>query len=465
MLPPKKRVISVFVLAMLNVSIMASLRNLPLVAEFGLGSIFFFLLVALFFLLPCALIAAELATAWPIEGGVYVWVREAFGDRWGFVAIWMQWVHNVAWYPAILSFVAVTATYIFSPELASDKTFVISVVLGGFWGMTLLNYLGIRTSAWFSTAGVLLGTVAPGILIISLGIQWMISGSPLQISFSSSALIPSFEGIGNFVFLGGLFLAFAGLEVTAGYASNVINPKRNYPKAILLGAIITFALFLLGSLSIAVVIPKTQISLVQGVMDACAIFLDKYGLISWLPLIAALMILGAVAEINSWIIGPVRGLFATAYHGNLPPFLQKRNQWQVPTRLLFFQACLVSIVSLIFLYVPNVNSGFWMLTALSAQSYLVMYILMFMAAIKLRYSKPKTLRPYVIPGKKMGMWILALMGIGASCFAILISFIPPTQLKVENTISYVLLLASGFIAMVALPLLIHLFRKPRWILK
>src|ERR1700735_4485620 len=140
-----RRVLSIFVLAMLNVSIMASLRNLPLVAEFGLSAVFFFFLVALFFLIPCALISAELATGWPKSGGIYIWVREGLGDRWGFMAIWMQWVHNVAWYPVILSFVAVTLAFLISPTLSENKFFVLAVILIGFWGMTLLNYLGIKT--------------------------------------------------------------------------------------------------------------------------------------------------------------------------------------------------------------------------------------------------------------------------------------------------------------------------------
>ena len=119
---PKKsrRVLSIFVLAMLNVSVMASLRNLPLVAEYGLGAVFYFALVALYVLGPCALISAELATGWPKTGGVYIWVREALGDRWGFFAVWVQWAHNLSWYPVILSFVATTLAYIISPELGEQ---------------------------------------------------------------------------------------------------------------------------------------------------------------------------------------------------------------------------------------------------------------------------------------------------------------------------------------------------------
>lgn len=460
-----RRVISIFVLAMLNVSIMASLRNLPLVAEFGLSALVFFFIVALFFLIPCALISAELATGWPKSGGIYIWVREGLGDRWGFMAIWMQWVHNVAWYPVIMSFVAVTLAFLISPELTHNRFYVLSVILIGFWGMTLLNYLGIKTSGWFSTIGVIIGTILPGLFIIFLGISWIAGGHPVETPLTWNALIPSFDSVGNFVFLAGLFLAFAGLEVSASYASDVQNPQKNYPRAIILGAVITFTLFMLGSLAIAVVIPKNEISLVAGLMDAFTIFFQKYNL-SWiLPIMAFLLIIGAIAEVNSWIIGPVRGLYATSIHGNLPPFFQKVNKHDVPTRLLLFQAILMSLTSLIFLYMPQVSSSFWILTALSAQSYLIMYILMFIAAIKLRYSMPKVPRSYRVPYQNKGIWIFSSMGILASCFGILLCFVPPTGLKVGNTFTYVLLLASGLFVMCAIPMVIHSMRKPHWTLK
>jgi putative glutamate/gamma-aminobutyrate antiporter len=460
-----RRVLSIFVLAMLNVSIMASLRNLPLVAEFGLSAIFFFFVVALFFLVPCALISAELATGWPKSGGIYIWVREGLGDRWGFMAIWMQWVHNVAWYPVIMSFIAVTMAYLISPTLAENKFFVLSVILLGFWGMTLFNYLGIKTSGWFSTIGVIVGTILPGLFIIFLGASWLIGGHPAQTPIHWGAALPSFTSLGNLVFLAGLFLAFAGLEVSAGYAGNVQNPQRNYPRAIILGAVITFTLFMLGSLAIAVVIPKTEISLVAGLMDAFKAFFQYYKMVWILPLMAFLLIIGAVAEVNSWIIGPVKGLYATSIHGNLPPLFQKLNKHDVPTRLLLFQAILMSITSLVFLYMPQVSSAFWMLTALSAQSYLVMYILMFIAAIKLRYSKPHVPRAYRVPLQMKGIWLFSCMGILSSCFAIILCFVPPSNMKVGNTTIYAMLLAAGLIIMCAIPLFIHRQRKPHWIMK
>ena len=457
-----RRVLSVFVLAMLNVSVMASLRNLPLVAEYGLGAVPYFLIVALLFLIPCALVSAELATGWPKSGGIYIWVREALGDRWGFVAIWVQWAHNLSWYPVILSFVASTLAYIIDPTLAENHYFVLGIILVSFWGMTLLNYLGIRTTSWFSTIGVIIGTILPGLFIIGLGLAWIVKGNSVQISITPEAFIPQSKGFSHLVFLAGMFLAFAGLEVTAVHAGNVINPQKNYPRAIIIAAIITFAIFMLGSLSIAAVIPREQISLVSGLMEGFKRFFHDLGVVWALPIMGVLLIIGAVAEVNAWIIGPVKGLYATSIHGNLPPFFQKLNPSGMPTRLLLFQAIIVSIASLVFLKMPTLSASYWILSALSAQSYLVMYILMFLSAIKLRYSQPHVPRTYKIPYHYKGIWLVSILGILASLFAIFISFVPPAQFQTGSFLFYELFLIGGLFVMCGIPLIIYLFKKPHW---
>lgn len=457
-----KRVISVFVLVMLNVSIMASLRNLPLVAEYGYSAIFYFLIVGLCFLIPSALVSAELATGWPKSGGIYIWVREAFGDRWGFFAIWMQWVHNVTWYPAILAFVATTLGYVFYPPLAENKYFVLAVILGGFWGMTLLNFLGIRTSSLFSTIGVISGTIVPGVLLILMAFAWLVVGFPTHIHFDLAGIMPDLTRIDNVVFLGGLFLAFAGLEVSSGYAGEVKDPQHNYPRSIIFAALITFFLFMLGSLAIGIVIPKENISLVSGLMEALTIFLDKFHVGWLLPVMGLLLIFGSVAEVNSWIIGPVKALYTTTVHGNLPPIFQVTNQQGVPVNLLLFQAIIVTISAFVFLFMPTLSSSYWILSVLSMQLYLIMYIMMFLAAIRLRYTRPDVPRAYSIPHPHKGMWIVALLGLITSLFAIFLVFIPPAQLHIGSLLFFESFLIIGLIVMTTIPLVISSLKKPKW---
>ncbi len=123
-----KKILSAFPLSMIAVAAIVSLRNLPLAAEYGLGSIFFYVVAGLAFLIPTALVAAELATAWPKKGGIYVWVSEAFGHRYGFLATWLEWVMNMVWNPTALSFLAATFAYVINPALVNDRIFMVSVM-------------------------------------------------------------------------------------------------------------------------------------------------------------------------------------------------------------------------------------------------------------------------------------------------------------------------------------------------
>ncbi len=126
---------------MINVAAIGSVKNWPVTAEYGFSSIFYFLLAALIFFLPMSLVSAELATGWPKSGGVFAWVKEAFGHRTGFLAIWLLWIENAIWYPTILSFLAATIAYIFDPTLSNNITFTISIILIAFWAATIANLL------------------------------------------------------------------------------------------------------------------------------------------------------------------------------------------------------------------------------------------------------------------------------------------------------------------------------------
>lgn len=467
--PGSRRFLGVALLALLNLSVMTSLRNLPIVSEYGFGSAFFYLLVAIVFLFPAALISAELATGWTRTGGVYIWVREAFGPGWGFFAIWMQWIHNVTWFPAILSFSAAAFAYLLRvlfgdalTPLGENKAYLISFILAGFWGFTIFNYYGLKNSSWFSAFGVIAGTIVPGLLLIVLGLAWIFQGQPLQIAFSAEALIPPMNDIQNLVFLTGLFLAFGGLEVSAAHAREVKDPQRTFPRAVAIAAGVSLVLYVFGALSIAIMIPKENISLVAGLMEAFAMFLGHFNLGWMLVPLGLMIVLGAVGELNAWIIGPVRALHATSKHGDLPPFFQKLNKHGMPAHLLLFQALIVTIVAFVFLFMPSASSAFWILSAMSAQLYLIMYVLMFLAAIKLRYSHPHITRTYRIPYHMPGIWFVGGLGVISSTFAFFIGFVPPGQLQVGNLLFYEGFLIGGILLMCLIPYLIYHFKDPSW---
>jgi len=462
--PPieQKRTINVFVLSMLSMAVVISLRNLPLTAEYGLSSLFFYLMATLFFMVPYALVAAELASGWPKAGGVYVWVLDALGERWGFFAIWMQWFHNVTWYPTMLAFVGAGFAYVFNPELLLHRSYLIAVVIGGFWAITLFNFLGIKASSWTSALCVIIGVIIPGALLISLGGLWILRDAPIAIDLSPKAFLPDLSQWSNITFLSGIFLALSGLEVNANLAREVKHPQKNYPRAIFLAATLTVLILVLGSIAIAFVIPRAEISLVTGLFDAFHSFFRMYNL-SWIvPIVAIFAVLGALGELNAWAIAGVKGLFVTTEHGSLPPILHKVNKRSVPVNLLLFQAIIVTLATFIILYLPNINIAYWALSALSSQMYLFMYILLLISGVVLRYRKPHVERPYRLPGKNVGIWICALLGITASLFAIGVSFVPPEPFITGGILKYELLLACGIAISIAIPLVIYACRKAHW---
>jgi amino acid transporter len=197
-------------------------------------------------------------------------------------------------------------------------------------------------------------------------------------------------------------------------------------------------------------------------MQAFSYFVNAYGL-SWLtPYIAALIVAGAFGALSTWVIGPTKGLLAAARSGDLPPYFRVVNKHGMPVRLLIAQAIFVSVLSLIFVWMPTVSSAFWILSAIVAQLYLLMYILLFAAAIKLRYTRPQVERSYKIPGGKPGIWIISGVGIISSVFTLIIGFFPPSQIETGNILFYVLFLMLAILLACCAPSIILLFQKPHW---
>ncbi|HRE30706.1 MAG TPA: APC family permease, partial [Candidatus Berkiella sp.] len=338
----------------------------------------FYIAAALFFFIPSALVCAELATAWPEAIGIFGWVARAFGQRIGFFAQWMNWMFSIASFPTVLTFLAAVIAYIIDPALAHNKTFMFWTIIGIFWALTLINFLSMKTSARLSTIGALLGTVIPGLLIIVLAAVWICLGKPIEIAFTKEALIPELS-LGNVVFLSAVVLGLAGMEMSAFYANETENPKRVYPKAILLSTILILGISILGSLSMAIVVPK--ISIVSGVMQVFNVFFTDFNMAYAVKIIAIMAIIGSFAGNNTWIIGPAKGLHHSLMTGFMPSWLSKKNKQQQPIAILLSQAILGTLLATAFFLMPSVDVAFWLVTTITTQFAMAMYVLVFAAAI------------------------------------------------------------------------------------
>jgi glutamate:GABA antiporter len=447
----RKHSLTVFSLTMITVGSVDSIRNLPATALFGSQLIFYFILGALFFLIPTALVSAELASGWAKQGGIYIWVKQAFGKRAGFLAIWLQWIENVIWYPTILSFVAGTIGYLINPSLTSNPYFLWSVIVTCFWGATVLNLRGMSSSALFSTLCSLAGLLLPMALIIGLGVVWIVQGNPLQVQFDIPSIVPHLADKSMWVSLTAIMMSFCGIEIATVHANDVHNPQYAFPKALIYSVGIILSTLILGSLAIAIVLPGKDINLVAGIMQAFEAFFFSYHIHWMMPVVAVMLVLGGLGGVSNWIIAPTKGLLVAAEEGNLPEIFQRTNKNGAPVVMLYTQAIIVTVLSALFLFMPSVNGSYWLLTALAAQLYMLMYFIMFLAAIKLRFSEPTHPRPFKIPGGVGGMLFVAGIGIVGVITTFIVSFIPPEDINVGSFLRYEMTLILGLVVMCAPP--------------
>jgi amino acid transporter len=437
--------ISLFSLVFLIVAAIDSIRNLPAQALFGSSLIFFFVLSALLFLIPISLLSAELSSRYPEEGGIFHWVRHAFGDHAAMVAIWLQWINTVVWYPTILSFIAGTAAYLINPALAQSKAFLASVILVAFWGLTVLNLRGIHVSAKINSFCSIIGTLFPMLLLIGLGAYWVFGGHPVHFSLAWKDLVPTLQKSDNWVSLIAIMASFLGIELAGVHVNDIKNPQRNFPRAMGYSVVILVFTILLGSLSIAAVIPENEIRLVDGIMQTFTTFFASFHIPVSSSFLALLIIVGSLGGMINWLISPAKGLLQASKFGYLPLFFTKQNDQGVPVRILIAQAVLVSICCLAFVLLPSINAFYWFLTALSTEMYMIMYVLLCAAAIKLGRPKRESGSFYMVKGTRTLTCIFGLVG---CILTIVVGFFPPTGIDVGGAVRYVLLIALGNVILI-----------------
>jgi putative glutamate/gamma-aminobutyrate antiporter len=460
--------LSVFTIAIMNVTAVVSLRGLPSEAEYGLSSAFYYLFAAIVFLIPTALVAAEMAAMFSDkEGGVFRWVGEAFGKKLGFLAIWLQWVESTIWYPTVLTFGAVSLAFIGMDQtgdmaLANNKLYSLAIVLVVYWLATFISLKGLGWVGKVSKIGGMVGTIIPAGLLIILGVFYWATGGTPQMDLKSS-FWPDLTKLDNLVLASGIFLFYAGMEMGGVHVKEMDNPGKSYPKAVFIGSIITVLIFVLGTYSLGFIIPQKDINLTQSLLVGFDGYF-KYIHASWLsPVIAICLAFGVLAGVLTWVAGPSKGLFMVGKAGYLPPFFQKTNKIGVQRNILIIQGVAVTILSLLFVVMPSVQSFYQILSQLTVLLYLIMYLMMFAGAIYLRYNMKNTARPFRI-GKKGNflIWIVAGLGFLGSLLAFVLSFIPPSQISTGSNTVWYLVLFGGCAIFVIAPFLIYAFKKPEW---
>lgn len=463
-LPIKQKKITIFGFFSLTASMILTVYSYPVLAASGFSLIFFLLAAALLFFIPTALVSAELATGegWEV-GGVYKWCSVALGKRWGFFAIFLQWAQITVGFLAMLYFIVGSLSYAFDlPSLNSNPAYKTLMVIIVFWLLTIVNFKGAAFSSKLASYGVILGVVVPMVTLVILVLLYVITGHSINITLSWQSFFPDFTDPNALTIFITFILAYAGIEASAVHVNEMQNPKKSYPVALALLSVFAILVAILGSLSIAIVIPGQSINMSSGVLQSFEVLLTIYHL-TWLTYIFAfLLAIGALAEVSSWIIGPIEGIYAAAKENILPKELSKTNKNEVPVRLITIQAVIVSgWAFVITLGGGGSNLSFIIAMALAVLIYLAMYTLLFVSYFILKWRYAEVKRSFIVPGGKIGRNLIPLIGLVTVILAIYISIYPPSQIAAESAVAYEAILFSSFIIVMILPHIIYSLTAPK----
>src|SRR3954466_6063242 len=453
-----KQWISWVALAMMTTSSVASLRAAPTMAVYGLACIFLYVVPALVFLIPTSLVSAELASGW--EGGVYNWVSQGISKPMGFLAVWCQFAMTIFYYPSLLGFVASTLAYVFNPELASSGVWTAAVIIVVYWSGVWVSSRGTKGVAGLASGGLIIGTLIPGTLLVLLGVVFLGQGNESAAPMTASHLLPAWAGLSSLVLIVNNFLSYSGMEMNAVHVSSLKNPGKEFPKAMFLAMGLVLAIFILPALAISWVVPADQLSLTAGVMQAFDAVFAEFNT-QWLtPIIGIALVAASLGGMLTWLAGPSRGLLLISrQEGYLPPFLQKLNKNGVQQNILVTQGLVTTVIALLYAFVPDVSNVYWIFSVITTQVYLIVYLLMFVAAVRLRRKHPEHPRGYRAP------MLVGLCGVGfaASLAALLVGFIPPSQFGGSNAGLYFAIVGGGALGLgLLVPFLFYRFRKPSW---
>lgn len=453
-----KATLSWLAMALLTLGSVGDLGAAPAAAVLGLASVLLYVVPAIVFLVPASLVSAELASGW--KGGIYNWVSEGISPRMGFVAIWCQFAQTTFYYPAVLAYVASTLAYVFAPSLAHSGVYTTVVIIVVFWASVLVSARGLLATGRLASYGILIGTLIPALLLVLLGGVYLLQGGASAAPLNAHHALPPWHGLTSIVLIVNGFFTYAGVEVNAVHVDELRDAPREFPRATLLAVILILLIFIFPTLAISVAVPAAHISFTAGVMQAFKTLLDHFGLSVVTPIVALGLVVASISGLMDWLTGPSTGLLDIARErGYLPRYFQELNSNGVQLHILVAQGLVITLIGLLYAVVPAVSRAYWVFAALATEVYLIMYVLMFVAASNLRRRQPAHQRGYRAPA----LVTICVVGTLASLAACVVGLLPPSQLGHISTLPYLLaLLAATLLVGLLPPLLLHRLRRPTW---
>lgn len=457
---PTRRLSTLSLIA-ITLSAIVSVSGMVIMAQYGTGALFYYALVAIFFLIPSTIVFSELGSAWPQEGGIYNWVKHAFGKHTANVALWSQWLGLIFSFPIMLSFTTSIVLYLIAPNLVSHNDVVLLGSMGLLLFVVILSLYSIKTSALISYITTFTASLIPISVLVILAGFWLGSGRAAATPFHLKQILPHFHDLASFSLIGATVFMFGGMELAANCQKYVKNPKKQYPQAIIISTIIIIVLSVFGTAAISILVPRQHTSLTAGLIQAFSNGAHALHM-PWLPYaMGACVGLGEIGIMVVYIMSLSKGLQASVHDGLLPPVLAKESRQGVPYLLVLMLSAVAALVSLLFLLLPSVGAAYWLIEAIVAVGTTLRYLIVFAGAIYLRYKAPDVPRIIRVPGGNLGMWLISGAAFLMCAFAITMTFVPPDEFNIGNPVVFDTILGIGTALFITLPIICGYWSK-RW---
>ena len=401
-----------------SVCAILTIDSLATAASMGVSWFSWWIITMVVFFVPYGLVTAELGSAWPGEGGVYLWVREGLGHRWGALTAWVYWINNAYWIPAVYLVFAGTFHSIFLKgrlgpafDSGAGATWLeAGIAIALTWLTVALGVVRLEVSKWVPNVGAVV-KVAIFLGLGALGVQFLLSGRTPANDFSLAQFVPRWSD--GLAFLPILLYNTLGFELMSSAGEEMKQPQKDVPRVVLLSGALIGVVYMLGSLGILLVVPLDKLSLLTGTWDALAALGPQWGGAGEaLTLVLGLGFLySCIANVVTWSLG-VNRVAAAAAEDRMAPAMLGRLHPRFKTPYVAFVIMGFVATGLLVgnaLLSSNPQNVFWMIFKLSSLCLLLCYLAMFPAFLVLRYKQPEKPRPYTLPGGTPAAWIVTVV--------------------------------------------------------
>ena len=429
-MPKKKYKFRLFSAVLATVCIILVADAVAPTASIGHSMYIWWAIMLIGFFVPYALISAELGTQYPSEGGMYTWIKKAFGKKWAGRVAWFYWVNYPLWIASLADLITSLLMTMLGVEM--EMWMVLAIQLAYVALITILGMLRISQSDWVANIGAIIKILILG-GIGALGIYILVTKGTANPVEGWQDFVPLMGTDGGFDWAGLSFVSLIifnmfGFEVVGTFYDDMDKPKKQIPQAIILGGILIAIFYILPSFALGVGTEFSEISTDTGLLDAWQILLSNAGfeaaaIEAIIVTVGDLFILTLISNVSSWNFGVYSVIAYAAEDGMFPKSWAKRNKDGVPYMVGIWTGIVAALLSAAGVFIAYVlpemgvdeeflegfSNMFWAFFSLSLVCLLLSYIPMFAAFIKLHKKGQQVKNGYWVKAGPALRWIMGLV--------------------------------------------------------